>query len=122
MVNEGPLEQRVLEVLWEGEELTVRQVLDALNSSHAYTTILTVLDRLHEKGRVQRRKKKRAWVYRPARPREAELGATISQLLGTPGVDSEPLLMAFLDSAESVDPEILQRLEQMIKDRRKKRA
>ena len=118
MAKEGPLEQKVLSVLWDRGELTVREVLEELQSTHAYTTILTVLDRLHEKRRVRRRKKERAWAYRPARPREEELGNAIRELLGTPGVEREPLLMAFIDSAESVDPDLLDRLESLIRARR----
>ncbi|HEX3981763.1 MAG TPA: BlaI/MecI/CopY family transcriptional regulator [Acidimicrobiales bacterium] len=52
----GELERRVMTILWEqGDELTGRQVADAL-PEHAYTTVATVLDRLVHKGLVRRRK------------------------------------------------------------------
>lgn len=118
MARDGTLEQGVLEVLWAGGEWTVREVLEELGSSHAYTTILTVLDRLHDKRRVRRRKLGQAWAYRAARPREAELAGEITRLLRTPGIDREPLLMSFLESAESLDDELLDRLEELIRQRR----
>lgn len=119
MPREASLEESVLRVLWEGDELSVREVLERLGSGHAYTTISTVLDRLHEKRRVRRRKDGQAWAYRAAEPREVELGREITRLLGTPGVEREPLLMAFLESAESTDAELIERLEQLIRRRRK---
>ena len=118
MARDGQLERRVIETLWAGGELTVSEVLEDLGSSHAHTTIMTVLDRLHRKQRVRRRKKGQAWVYRAASTREAELGAELTRLLGTPDVDREPLLMAFLESADSVDPELLDRLDILIRRRR----
>ena len=119
MARPGLLERRVIEALWAGGELTVREVLEELGSSHAYTTIMTVLDRLHQKRRVRRRKRGQAWAYRAARSREVELGAEITRLLATPGVDRDPLLLAFLESAESVDPELLDRLDELIQRRGK---
>ena len=55
MARLGVLERRVMDVLWgcEGTELTVREVAGAL-PSHAYTTVLTVLNRLEHKQMVRR--------------------------------------------------------------------
>jgi predicted transcriptional regulator len=53
----GSLEAKVLGVLEEEEEASVREVVDALNEQDedlAYTTVGTILDRLHEKGLVER--------------------------------------------------------------------
>jgi predicted transcriptional regulator len=115
MTRTASLEHRVLEILWTGGEWSVRAVLERLGSAHAYTTILTVLDRLHRKRRVRRRKDGRAWAYRAARPREAELGDEIARLLATPGVEREPLLAALI---ESMDPGLRSRLDELIRCRR----
>lgn len=48
----GPLEAAVLDTLWDGGALTVRQVIDALGSNYAYTTIATVLRNLNHKNLV----------------------------------------------------------------------
>ncbi len=119
MARQGLLEKRVVDALRDSGELTVREVLAALGSSHAYTTIMTVLDRLHGKRDVRRRKRGQAWAYRATRTREAELGAELSQMLSAKGLDREPLLMAFLDSADAADPQLLDRLDDLIRQRRR---
>jgi predicted transcriptional regulator len=55
-----------MNALWPLGEATVRQVRDTLRPTRprAYTTIMTILDRLSHKGIVERRKVGRAWVYR----------------------------------------------------------
>jgi BlaI family penicillinase repressor len=62
----APLELDCLNVLWPLGEATVRDVQQALQPARprAYTTIMTILDRLAQKGVVQRQKAGRAWLYR----------------------------------------------------------
>lgn len=66
----GPLEAHVADVFWDanGEELTVQAVLDAINSDriepYAYSTIMTVVVRLLEKGLLDRRRVGKAHAYR----------------------------------------------------------
>ena len=60
------LEQRVMEVLWEAQPLTVRDVKQRLGKKPAYTTVMTTLDRLYKKGLLAREKDGLAFVYRPA--------------------------------------------------------
>ncbi len=63
----APLELDCLSVLWPMGEGTVRDIREALRASRprAYTTIMTILDRMAQKGIVSRRKAGRAWVYVP---------------------------------------------------------
>lgn len=65
-------ELRILRHLWERGEQTVRQVHERLSSDWdvGYTTVLKLLQRLHEKGMVERRREGRAHVYRAAVSRE----------------------------------------------------
>ncbi|MFT3876070.1 MAG: BlaI/MecI/CopY family transcriptional regulator [Propioniciclava sp.] len=68
----GDLEHAVMDVLWAAQAPTsVRDVHEELVSSRsiAYTTVMTVLDRLAKKGIVDRSLDGRAWLYRPARSR-----------------------------------------------------
>jgi BlaI family penicillinase repressor len=62
----APLELDCMNALWPLEEATVRDIQQALHPirPRAYTTIMTILDRLAQKNIVQRRKSGRAWVYR----------------------------------------------------------
>jgi predicted transcriptional regulator len=68
------LEAEVMAELWDGGERSVREVLDGLNErsepQRAYTTILTVLQRLHAKQMLKRRRRGRMDVYIPAVSRD----------------------------------------------------
>jgi predicted transcriptional regulator len=85
------LETEVMEEVWNGGERTVREVLEALNArstpQRAYTTILTVMQRLHTKDVLRRERDGRRDVYVPTLTREqyaqaraeAEVGALVSE-------------------------------------------
>ena len=97
----------------------MRSVLAEVQPIMAYTTIATVLDRLHNKGKVLREKSGGAWVYRAARSREAALAGEVARMLRGSTTSSEPLLVAFLDEFEAVDPNVLDQLESLIHARRR---
>lgn len=67
----GPLEYACLSTLWRRGGGSVREVRDDLNQGRsgsdelAYTTVMTVLSRLHEKGVLDRVKRGRGYVYSP---------------------------------------------------------
>lgn len=115
------LERLVQEILWRGGGWSVRDVLDAIDEPLAYTTIATVLDRLHGKGIVLRSKDGGSWQYRAARSREEALAAEVGRVLQRAQSAPEPLLVAFLDQVEEVDPEALDRLAALIRQRREER-
>ena len=118
MARPAALERRVLDALWKGGDWSVRSVLAEVDPVLAYTTIATVLDRLHNKGNVLREKSGGAWVYRAARSREAALAGEVARMIRGSETSSEPLLVAFLDEFEAVDPKVLDQLEALIQARR----
>src|SRR5579872_5890985 len=61
----APLELECMNALWPLGEATVRDIQQALvpTRPRAYTTVMTILDRLAKKGVVVRRKAGRAWIY-----------------------------------------------------------
>ncbi len=84
-LSDGELE--VLKVLWEGRSNTVREVMERLHASGrklAYTTVLTFMNRLEQKGYVKSDKAGLAYVYRAKRSRElvtsTKLRAMVEQL------------------------------------------
>lgn len=80
----GDLEREVLTQLWEaGEPLTVRQVHERLSAQRdlAYTTVMTVLDRLAKKGVVTQERTDRAYRYVPAQSREEMTAALMLDAL-----------------------------------------
>ena len=65
----GDLETRVMELLWEEHPLSVRAACERLRGDHAYTTIMTTMDRLHKKRLLRRKKDGNAFLYEPAMDR-----------------------------------------------------
>ena len=61
----GTLQTKVLEALSRRGPSTVREITDALRGKFAYTTVMTVLGRLHEKGLVGREQRGRGYLYTP---------------------------------------------------------
>src|SRR5688572_15826530 len=66
----GALEERVMEIVWGGAPLAVREVAHRLGGKLAYTTVMTTLDRLYKKGLLARVKEGNAFVYRAALGRD----------------------------------------------------
>jgi len=120
----GELETRVLEVLFDLKKASAREVYERVGipANLAYTTIGTVLDRLHGKGLVRRELNGRAFVYEPAVDREALDRARADNLLHRFfGEEHKPAIAALVDALESYDPELLEELSRRVAARRKKR-
>ena len=96
-----PLELLCLNALWTLGEANVRDVQEIVVRTRplAYTTIMTVLDRLVRKGKLTRRKQGRAFVYRPETSREEMRRAAVRELVEALFEGSEPELIAFLQPA-----------------------
>jgi predicted transcriptional regulator len=80
-VSDSELE--ILKVLWDLEQGTVRDVLAKLPASGrtwAYTTAQTLMNRLQEKGFLERSKEGRAFVFRPTVSRDELLGESLDAL------------------------------------------
>lgn len=78
----GPLERRVMSHVWDRGAATVAEIVDVLNAAAdrklAYTTVMTILVRLHDKGYLSRAAAGRSYVYRPTMT-EAELRARVGR-------------------------------------------
>jgi predicted transcriptional regulator len=105
----GDLERAVMDVLWDHGTggLTVREVADALKERElAYTTVMTVLDRLAGKGMVERERTGRAWNYRPAASREAFVAQLMLDALDLTG-SRDAALVRFARSVTGKEAEVL---------------
>jgi predicted transcriptional regulator len=96
MAVPGELEHAVMSILWaRPESISVREVHELLSAERdlAYTTVMTVLDRLAKKGLATRNLEGRAWMYRPARTQTDELSAALIETLAKlePSARSEVL-------------------------------
>jgi predicted transcriptional regulator len=80
----GELEADIMGVLWDNAQLiTVRNVLAALQRPAAYTTVMTVMDILHRKGLLTRKRSGRAYNYRPVWSRAEYTARLMREVLGT---------------------------------------
>jgi BlaI family transcriptional regulator, penicillinase repressor len=98
----APLELDCMNMLWPMGEGTVREIRDALapRRPRAYTTIMTIMDRLARKGVVERRKTGRAYTYRPNLSAENARAQALSQVIESFFGGSKESLMAHLDGAQ----------------------
>lgn len=78
-----PLELTVLRILWREGESSVGEVREALAAKRelAYTTVMTLLDRLEKRGAVSRRRVGRGYRYQAALAREALLRVALARLV-----------------------------------------
>ncbi|MFN2378520.1 MAG: BlaI/MecI/CopY family transcriptional regulator [Candidatus Binatia bacterium] len=113
------LQTDILAILDRIQPATVRDVVDELKPSRAFTTVATVLGRLVDQGRVQRASAGGRWEYRIASGNNRQIGQRIAGLLGHVAGDPEPLLQALVGGVEDLDPALLDRLETLIANRRR---
>ncbi|MFF3559319.1 BlaI/MecI/CopY family transcriptional regulator [Streptomyces sp. NPDC002574] len=106
----GALENDVLTALWSAEEpLTAGQVQQRLPGDLAYTTVLTILVRLHGKGMLVRHRQGRGYAYAPARDEASHTAQRMRTLLDA-GSDREAVLARFVSDLSPEDEQMLQRL------------
>lgn len=109
-----------MEEVWERGQANVREVLEALNSGRkkrAYTTIMTTMVRLEEKGVLRRRKNGKTYLYRPRMSREAYLQARAQSEVDGLVADYGDLALAnFARQLGSLDPKRRAQLRRLAKE------
>ena len=111
----GPLEAEVVRAAWAaGEPVTVRQLLERLNSGRsqqlAYTTVMTVMNRLADKGVLRRHKQGRGYLYEPVASDSAGLAVR-----GVVRDFGDAAIAHLVDEAKS-DPKVLKRLQRLLEE------
>jgi predicted transcriptional regulator len=105
----GDLERLVMEQLWASSDaLTVREVHERLSATRdlAYTTVMTVLDRLAKKRLTERERDGKAWRYRAAAPREELIADLMRDALDRAG-DRREALVRFVDQVSDEEATLL---------------
>jgi predicted transcriptional regulator len=106
----GALEAEIVAALWAaGEPLTPKAVQSELGGGLAYTTVMTALTRLHDKGVVSREKAGRAYAYTPVLDSAGIAAARMHDLLEA-GADREAVLARFLGALSDEDERTLAEL------------
>ena len=117
----GPLETEIMEVVWELGEVTVRDVHRRLQSRRdiAYTTVMTTLGRLTDKGFLQREEEQPAHHYRPVVTRDQYATSTVKSVVDwLIGHFPDPAVAYFLDRVEKEDEQVIEHLRRAIDERK----
>ncbi|MEK7355328.1 MAG: BlaI/MecI/CopY family transcriptional regulator [Bdellovibrionota bacterium] len=117
----GPLEMEVLGVMNAGGEFSVSDIQGSLKKSGrdlAYTTVMTVLVRLHGKGLAQRRKESRYFLYSTAKKKDSTPHKIFERVKNSL-FRAERLapIMSLLDGEEDLSKEELQELKKAVEAR-----
>jgi BlaI family transcriptional regulator, penicillinase repressor len=107
----------VMNVLWDQGTGTVAEVRDRLRDPLAYTTVLTILRTLEDKGFVAHEAEGRAYRYVPTVDREQARESHLNRLLRKLFADSPEALLTQLVSDREVPREDLERMRALIEDR-----
>ena len=111
-----PLELQIMNVLWDNGPCSVQVAQEKLNSSTklAYTTVQTMLNVLHRKGRVRRKLRGRAYEYAPMLTKEKAASTAIRDMIDRLfGGSVDGLLMSLMKS-QQLDPKKLQELSNLV--------
>src|ERR1041384_6063128 len=94
-----PLELEIMHVLWETGAANVQTVQQHLERELAYTTVQTMLNILHRKGKVKRTLKERAYFYKPAVSRKQVISQSLNDLVERLfGGSAESLVMSLVET------------------------
>jgi predicted transcriptional regulator len=109
-----PLELEIMKVLWESGPASVQTVQQRLEGSRAYTTVQTMLNVLHRKGKVTRVLEEKAYVYRPAVSRNQAIGNALGDLVDRMfGGSAESLVMSLVET-KRLTPAKLAKLQKLL--------
>jgi len=120
----GPLEAKIMNILWDEPELSIKDVQQKLEQEKQinFNTVMTVMNRLVEKGFLQKRPHGRSSLFLPVQSKEdfindqsKELTHELIEEFGTLVVNH------MLDHLEEADPDLLEKLEHKIMQLKKEK-
>ncbi|NOV02546.1 BlaI/MecI/CopY family transcriptional regulator [Paenibacillus planticolens] len=124
----GPLEARIMEILWDkAQEMTIKDVQQKLdndndNKANNFNTVMTVMNRLVDKGILQKKAIVRSSRYKPVVTRDEFMEAQSKELTLDLIEEFGSLAVTHMvDALDKVDPGLLDQLEQKIKEMKKDR-
>jgi BlaI family transcriptional regulator, penicillinase repressor len=91
-----PQELEIMKLVWEREVATVRDIYEALLDRRkvAYTTVMSMMNTLERKRYLNKRRRDRAFLYRPTRPKSQVISGMVREFIGRVfNGSAEPLLV-----------------------------
>jgi len=120
--NLGELELLVMKTIWDHHPCTVKQIAKILGKRKGYakTTVLTIMQRLHAKNFLKRRKVAGLYQYSPTEERSTVISKLISQFLDKVLDGSPAPFVAYLMETEDLSPKQVAALRKIAKELEKK--
>jgi BlaI family penicillinase repressor len=114
-----PLELAIMNVLWETGPASVQTVQSQIEARNlAYTTVQTMLNVLHRKGKVKRRLQDRAYIYQPVLSRQKAVKQAVGDMLDRFfGGSADSLVLALVETRR-LTPEKLARIQKLLEQPR----
>lgn len=112
-----------MKVVWARGTATVREVYEELlkHRKIAYTTVLTMMGILEQKGRLTREAGDRAYIYKPAEPRAEVVGSMVTDFIKRVFNGSATPLLVHLAESREIRQEQLDEISKLLKTRRGKK-
>ena len=110
-------ELEIMKVVWGLESATVRQVYETLLKKRhiAYTTVMTMMNILEQKGFLRKSQEDRAYIYSPAQPQKQVVGSLVRDFLNRVfNGSAEPLLLHLVEDQKLTEKD-LDEIRQMIR-------
>jgi predicted transcriptional regulator len=115
-------ELEIMKIVWDRNEATVRDVYEALLQKRkvAYTTVMTMMNILEQKGHLRKTQEDRAYVYRSTKPRNQVLRGMVREFVNRVfNGSAEPLLLHLVED-KKLSEEDIEEIRAMIRKERAK--
>ena len=114
-------ELEIMKIVWQRGNATVREVYEELLKTRkvAYTTVMTMMGILEQKGRLTKISRDRAYVYSPAEPQEEIVGNMVQEFVKRVFDGSAKPLLVHLAENKKINQRELDEISQLLKKRRK---
>jgi predicted transcriptional regulator len=111
-----------MKIVWQHGTATVRDVYEELlkNRRIAYTTVMTMMGILEQKGRLAKTLRDRAYVYSPTEPQDEVVGGMVQDFVKRVFDGSAKPLLLHLAEGKKISQEELDEISKLLKKNRKK--
>ncbi|HLG30635.1 MAG TPA: BlaI/MecI/CopY family transcriptional regulator [Candidatus Brocadiales bacterium] len=118
----GDLEKKIIEILWEKGESTVREILDSLphDIAPSYSTVITVTNRLAKKGLLGKKKVKKTFFYHTLYSKDEFYGLVSRKVVeGVSSLSPYTTMVNLVDIVAKTDPDRIEQLSRLIEEKKK---
>jgi predicted transcriptional regulator len=115
-------ELEIMKIIWRKGSATVRDVYEELLTRRkiAYTTVMTMMGILEQKGHLKKSADERAYVYTPAQPQQEVLSSMVQDFVKRVFNGSAKPLLVHLVEDQTISADELDEISRLLKDKRRK--